>query len=354
MSFNNFFNIGELQISKEDKSYIIAEIGANFDNSRDVAKQYCLAAKEAGANCAKFQSFKAEKIVSDGGFKQMKLKGVHGTWDKSVFEVFKSVEFPREWHKPVSDYCKEIGIHFSTSPYDFDAVELCMELDVPFIKIGSGELTWLEMIHKIAATQKPIFLATGDATMSEIDDAIRVIESTGNKNVVLMQCITNYPSQIESANINVLKTYETAFNILTGYSDHSPGNVVVLGAIALGAKVIEKHFTLDKKGKGPDHPHSMDFNEFKSMVDDIRKLEIAMGSSRKFVVEEEEETVYVQRRGLYINRAMKKGEVITLGDVDVLRPALGILPKYKNVVIGQQLAHDIEKDSPLKWDHLTH
>ena len=189
--------------------------------------------------------------------------------------------------------------------------------------------------------------------MSEIDDAIRVIESTGNKNVILMQCITNYPSQIESANINVLKTYETAFNILTGYSDHSPGNVVVLGAIALGAKVIEKHFTLDKKGKGPDHPHSMDFNEFKSMVDDIRKLEIAMGSSRKFVVEEEEETVYVQRRGLYINRAMKKGEVITLSDVDVLRPALGILPKYKNVVIGQQLAHDIEKDSPLKWDHLT-
>lgn len=351
MNFNKNINIGNIQLNKNSSSYIIAEIGANFDGDFEIAKKYCLAAKEAGANCAKFQSFKAEKIVSDGGFKQMNLKGVHGTWDKSVYEIFKSVEFPREWHKPISDYCKEIGIDFSTSPYDFEAVNLCLELDVPFIKIGSGEITWLEMIEKIALTQKPIFLATGDATMSEIDEAIRVIESTGNKNLVLMQCITNYPSQIESANINVLKTYESAFDILTGYSDHSPGNVVVLGAIALGAKVIEKHFTLDKTGKGPDHPHSMDFNEFKSMVDDIRKLELAMGSTRKFVVEEEQETVFVQRRGLYINKDMKKGDIITVNDINVLRPALGILPKYKNIIIGKQLSQNIQKDTPLKWEH---
>jgi sialic acid synthase SpsE len=349
--FNKNIQVGDFNLTQNSKSYIIAEIGANFDSSLEIAKKYCLAAKEAGADCAKFQSFKAEKIASDGGFKQMKLKGVHGTWDKSVYEVFKSVEFPREWHKPVSDYCKEIGIDFSTSPYDFEAVDLCIELNVPFIKIGSGEITWLEMIEKIALTQKPIFLATGDATMSEIDDAIKTIESTGNKNVVLMQCITNYPSQIESANINVLKTYSSAFDILTGYSDHSPGNVVVLGAIALGAKVIEKHFTLDKNGKGPDHPHSMDFNEFKSMVDDIRNLELAMGSTRKFVVEEEQETVYVQRRGLYINKDMKKGDIITDKDIAVLRPALGIYPKYKNTVIGHPLHQDIKKDTPLTWDH---
>jgi N-acetylneuraminate synthase len=352
MKFNKNIHIGNnFVLNQNNKSYIIAEIGANFDGSLEIAKQYCLAAKQAGANCAKFQSFKAEKIVSDGGFKQMKLKGVHGTWDQSVYEIFKKVEFPREWHKPVSDYCKEIGIDFSTSPYDFEAVDLCIELDVPFIKIGSGEITWLEMIEKIALTQKPIFLATGDATMSEIDEAIRVIESTGNTNVVLMQCITNYPSQIESANINVLKTYKSAFDILTGYSDHSPGNVVVLGAISLGAKVIEKHFTLDKNGKGPDHPHSMDFNEFKNMVDDIRKLELAMGSTKKFVVEEEQETVFVQRRGLYINKDLSKGDTITKEDIEVLRPALGIYPKYKNIVIGKKLSHDIKKDTPLKWEH---
>lgn len=351
MNFNKNINIGNIQLNKNSKSYIIAEIGANFDGSFETAKKYCLAAKEAGADCAKFQSFKAEKIVSDGGFKQMKLKGVHGTWDKSVYEVFKSVEFPREWHKPIADYCKEIGIDFSTSPYDFEAVDLCVELDVPFIKIGSGEITWLEMIKKISSTQKPIFLATGDATMSEINDAIEVIESTGNKNLVLMQCITNYPSQIESANINVLKTYSSAFNLLTGYSDHSPGDVVVLGAIATGAKVIEKHFTLDKNGKGPDHPHSMDFNEFKNMVDNIRKLELAMGSTSKFVVEEENETVYVQRRGLYINKDLKKGAVIKNEDISVLRPALGILPKYKEIVAGKTLNTEIYKGNPIYWDN---
>lgn len=351
MTFNKLIKTDTLSVGEGQPTYIIAEIGANFDQSLDVAKDYCLAAKEAGANCAKFQSFKAEHIVSDGGFKRMQLKGVHGTWDKSVYEVFKSAEFPREWHEPIADYCDKIGIDFSTSPYDVEAVDLCMELDVPFIKIGSGEITWLDMIRRIASTQKPIFLATGDATMSEIDDAIRTIESTGNKNLVLMQCITNYPSKIESANINVLKTYESAYNVITGYSDHSPGNVVALGAVALGAKVIEKHFTLNKKNSGPDHPHSMDVNEFSAMVSNIRNLEAAMGSSRKFVVEEEHETVYVQRRGLYVTRNIKKGEVLKESDVTVLRPALGIYPKYRDVVIGKTVACDIEADTPLIWNH---
>lgn len=354
MGFSRRISIGDLTLTPHDSSYIIAEIGANFDGSLELAKKYCLAAKEAGADCAKFQSFKAERIVSDGGFMQMSLKGVHGSWGKSVYEVFKAVEFPREWHKPVADYCHEIGIHFSTSPYDFEAVDLCMALDVPFIKIGSGEITWLEMIEKVASTKKPIFLATGDATISEIEDAIITIESTGNDNLVLMQCITNYPSQIESANIRVLKTYESAFNVLTGYSDHSPGDVVVLGAIASGAKVIEKHFTLDKNGNGPDHPHSMDASEFKQMVYRIRQLEMAMGSSRKHPVEEEQETVFVQRRGLYVTRDIKKGETIAAEDLAVLRPALGIYPKYKNKVIGMTLSRDIARDTPLHWEHFKH
>lgn len=348
MKFNK--NIDNMPIGENHPSYIIAEIGANFDGSLETAKEYCLAAKDAGANCAKFQSFKAEKIVSDEGFKLMNLKGVHGTWDQSVYDVFRKVEFPREWHKPISDYCNEIGIDFSTSPYDSDAIDLCIELNVPFIKIGSGEITWLEAIEKIALTQKPIFLATGDATMSEIDDAIRTIEKTGNKNLVLMQCITNYPSQIESANINVIKTYKSAYNVITGYSDHSPGDVVILGSIALGAKVIEKHVTLDNSNNGPDHPHSMNFNDFKIMIDKIRKLESALGSSRKFVVKEEQETVFVQRRGLYVNKYLPKGSVLKESDIEVLRPALGIYPKYKNIVIGKTLNKDIQKNTPLYWD----
>jgi sialic acid synthase SpsE len=352
----NFFKkdikIGNKVISENNPAYIIAEIGANFNGDIEVAKKLILAAKECGADCAKFQSFKSEKIVSPNGFASMKLKGVHGTWSKPVHEIFKEAEFPRDWHQELFNYCKSIGIDFSTSPYDKEAVDLCIELDVPFIKIGSGDITWLEMIEYIAKKNKPIILATGDATMSEIDDAIRVIESTGNDQLVLLQCITNYPSKIENANINVLKNYQNAFNLLTGYSDHSPGPVVALGSIALGAKVIEKHFTLDKKDIGPDHPHSMDTNEFKQMVDFIRQLELAMGESRKVVVEEEAETVIVQRRSLYTAKDIPIGKIIEEDDLIELRPALGIPPKFKQNIIGRVAKENIKSDTPLKWDNI--
>jgi N-acetylneuraminate synthase len=230
-------------------------------------------------------------------------------------------------------------------------VDLCVQLDVPFIKIGSGDITWLEMLEYIAGKGKTLMLATGDATLSEIDEAVRTIEATGNHNLVLMQCITNYPSKIDSANVNVLKTYQTAFDILTGYSDHSPGPVVALASVVLGGCVIEKHFTLNKADKGPDHPHSMNPVEFKLMADYVRELERAMGSTRKEVVAEESETVYVQRRGLYAKRAIPMGKVIDAEDIDVLRPALGILPKYKGVVIGKTAKIAVEQGQPLFWDN---
>jgi len=352
LNFPKEIKIGQRFVGEGHPAYIIAEIGANFDNNIDKAKKLIDAAKEAGADCAKFQSFLAEKIVSGPGFASMKLKGVHGSWGRPVDEIFKEAEFPREWHKEVSDYCKKIGIDFSTSPYDFEAVDLCVKLDVPYIKIGSGEITWLEMLEYIARKNKPMILATGDATLSEIDEALRTIEATGNNQLILLQCITNYPSKIESANIKVLKTYQTAFNILTGYSDHSPGLVVALGSVALGGCVIEKHFTINKKDKGPDHPHSMDVNEFKTMVSCIRELEAAMGSTRKVVVEEESETVIVQRRSLYAKRDISKGKVIEPDDVIELRPALGILPKYKKVIIGKVSKDFIKKGSPIYWENI--
>ena len=350
--FSKEIKIGDRLVGSNHPSYIIAEIGANFDGSIEKAKQLCYEAKKAGADCAKFQSFKSEKIVSEKGFSKMNLKGVHGTWEKSVSEVFKEVEFPREWHLEIKQYCDKIGIDFSTSPYDFEAVDMCEKLKLPFIKIGSGEITWLDMIEYIAKKNIPIVLATGDATLSEIDEAIDVIQKSRNKDLILLQCITNYPSMIESANVNVLKTYQTAFNVLTGYSDHSPGDIVVLGSIALGGCLVEKHFTLNKQDKGPDHPHSLDPKEFSEMVKNIRLMELALGSSKKEVVKEEEETVIVQRRGLYANEDIKKGDIINEKSIDVLRPALGILPKYKKIVIGKQAKCDILKGDPIFWDNL--
>jgi sialic acid synthase SpsE len=349
--FPKEIKIGDRLIGHGHPVYIIAEIGANFDKSIEKAKKLCDAAKESGADCAKFQTFCTPKIVSEGGFSRMKLHGVHGSWGRTVSEVFKDAEFPREWHQEVAEYCKNIGIDFSTSPYDVEAVDLCVKLDLPFIKIGSGEITWLEMLNYIARKGKPLFLATGDATLAEIDEAVRVIEASGNRDLVLMQCITNYPSKIDSANVNVLKTYQKAFDILTGYSDHSPGPVVALASVVLGGCVIEKHFTLNKADKGPDHPHSMNPAEFKLMVDYVREIERAMGSTRKEVVEEEGETVYVQRRGLYAKRNISKGKLIEEEDIDVLRPAIGILPKFKSIIIGKTAKNDIAAGQPLFWEN---
>lgn len=225
-------------------------------------------------------------------------------------------------------------------------------MNVPFIKIGSGEITWLEQLDYIARKGIPVMLATGDATLSEIDEAVRTIQKTGNKDLVLMQCITNYPSKLDSANVNVLKTYQSAFDVLTGYSDHSPGHVVALASVVLGGRVIEKHFTLNKKDKGPDHPHSMEPDEFKFMVDSIREVERAMGSTVKEVVAEEGETVFVQRRCLYAKNPLKAGQVLTEDDITVLRPALGIQPKYKQTIIGKKVNKDIPAGDPLFWEDL--
>lgn len=350
--FPKIIKISDRLVGGSHPALIIADIGANFDGDLDKAKKLALAVKEAGGDVVKIQSFLADKIVSGKGFASMKLKGIHGSWGRSVNEIFKEAEFPREWHKEFFDYCRSIDIMVSSSPYDFEAVDLMEECGVDFYKIGSGDITWLEMLEYIAKKKKPIILATGASTLAEVDEALDIIQKAGNNEVVVLQCITNYPSKVESANINVLKTYRSAFDIITGYSDHSPGDTVVLGAVALGAKVIEKHFTLNKLDKGPDHPHSMNMEEFDQMVKRIRLLEAALGTGRKQVVEEESETVIVQRRSLYAKHDITTGKEIRKDDVIELRPALGILPKFKSTIIGRNAKRNIEAGEPLKWEDI--
>jgi len=351
--FNKAFKVGATRVGEGARTYFIAEIGANFDGDLEKAKEYARRAKEIGADCAKIQTFKAKKIVSRQAFSSMKLKGVHGSWKRPVDEVFAEVEFPHKWHKEFFEYCWKIGITPSTAAYDFEAVDLVDKLGIEFYKIGSGDITWLEMVEYIARKGKPIFLATGASTLAEVDEAVRVIEKTGNKNLVIMQCVTNYPSKFESANINVLNTYKEAFGAVVGYSDHTPDDVVPLGAVAQGAKVIEKHITMDRTNKGPDHPHSMEFDEFARMIARTRNLEKAMGTGRKEVVAEESETVVVQRRGLVAARDIKKGATLKQSDIDVLRPALGIYPKYKSVVIGKTVKKNLKAGEPIRWEHFA-
>jgi len=353
MKFAKTFSIGGRTVGEGRPAYFIAEIGANFDGDLETAKRYALAAKNIGADCAKIQTFKAKKIVSREAFSSMKLRGVHGSWKRPVDEVFAEVEFPHKWHKEFFEYCWSIGITPSTAAYDFAAVDLVDKLGIEFYKIGSGDITWLQMVEYIARKGKPIVLATGASTLAEVDEAVRVIEQTGNKNLAILQCITNYPSTFESANINVLKTYKDAFGAVVGYSDHTPDDVVVLGAVAMGAKVIEKHITFDRKNKGPDHPHSMTVEEFGRMIQRTRQLEAAMGSGKKDVVKEEAETVVVQRRGLTAARDLKKGATLKKSDSIELRPALGIYPKYKGVITGKMLKKNLRAGAPIRWEDIA-
>lgn len=353
MAFAKQFKIGKRWVGEGHPALIIADLGANFDGSLEKAKSLAKMVKDSGADVVKIQSFLAKKIVSGTGFNSMKLKGVHGSWGKPVDEVFRSVEFPREWHKEFFEYCTKIGIIVSSSPWDYEAVDIMDEANVPFYKIGSGDITWLEMVEYIARKGKPVVLATGASTLAEVDEALHVIDLTGNKDVAVLQCITNYPSKISSANLRVLPTYAQAFDVVMGYSDHTPGDTVVLGAVALGGKVIEKHFTDDKKNAGPDHPHSMEPDEFAKMVVRIREMEVALGTGRKEVVEEEAETVIVQRRGLYASKDIKKGAKIGVKNLVELRPALGIYPKYKKEV-GELMANrDIKVGEAIFWKDLA-
>ena len=272
--------IGKRWVGEGEPSYLIAEIGSNFDGSMARAKKLIDLAKDCGADCAKFQCFSTNKIISKEGFEGMR-SAFQAKWKKPVHEVYRAAEFPRAWHKELFAYCGKAGLDFMSTPYDRAAVDEIDALGVPAHKIGSGDITWLEMIRYIARKKKPVILATGASTLAEVDEAVRTIRKAGNQQIILLQCVTNYPSHFEYANLRAMKAMGEIFNVPVGYSDHTPGSVVPLGAVALGGCLIEKHFTDDKKRRGPDHPFAMDGKDFKEMAQSVRLLEKA---DRKSVV----------------------------------------------------------------------
>lgn len=345
--------IGDRWIGEGEPAYIIAEIGSNFDGSIERTKKLIDLAKECGAEAAKFQCFSAPKIVSKEAFDRMKV-GFQSKWKKSVYEVYQAAEFPREWHEELYHYTIRQGLHFLSAPYDFEAVDIIDDLGVPAMKIGSGDITWLEIIDYIARKGKPVILGTGSSTLVEVEEAVKTIRQTGNNEIVLLQCVTNYPSRFESANIRAMKTMGETFDVLVGYSDHTPGSIVPLGAVSLGGCVIEKHFTDDKTRPGPDHPFAMDGKDFREMVDGIRTLEKALGSPVKDLYEEESETVIIQRRCLRAARDISAGEQIAEDMVEVLRPSAhdGLSPKYKAAIIGRELRDDMKKGETFTWEKI--
>jgi N-acetylneuraminate synthase len=351
----NKIRIGERWVGEGEPTYFIADIGSNFDGELDRAKLLARLAKESGADAAKFQSFLASKIVSRKGFEDLGGRlSFQSTWKKPVYDVYRDAEFPREWHAELAEYCREIGIDFFSSPYDFEAVDLLESLDVPAFKIGSGDITWPDILRYVAGKKKPVILGTGASTLVEVEQAVKVIRATGNEDLILLQCVTNYPSHFDNANIRAMNTMQTVFDLNVGYSDHTPGSIVPLGAVARGACVIEKHFTDDKKRVGPDHTFAMDAAGFRAMVDSVRILEKALGSRAKDVTSEETETVVLQRRCLRAVRFIPAGEIIKEDVLVALRPApVDALPPLSlELVVGRAARVDIQKGEAITWDNI--
>jgi sialic acid synthase SpsE len=348
------FEIQGKKIGRDFPVYFVADIAANHDGDLARAKELIYLAAEAGADAAKFQHFKAETIVSDHGFKTLGGQQSHqAKWKKSVFDVYKSASVSLDWTATLKETCDDAGIAFFTSPYDFDIVDH-IDSFVPAYKIGSGDISWVELIEYIAAKQKPCILASGASTMDDVSRAVSAALAI-NPMLCLMQCNTNYTSSLENfkyIQLNVLKNYREMYpDIVLGLSDHTPGHSTVLGAVALGARIIEKHFTDDVKRDGPDHAFSMDPLSWREMVERTRELENSLGVGPKKIEANEAETVVLQRRAIRLKADYPEGTELTREDLTVLRPCpLDALPPYEiNNLIGKRLRREMKSGEYLRW-----
>jgi N-acetylneuraminate synthase len=339
------FKINNRTISNKSRTYFIADIAANHDGNLNRAKKLIYLAAKSGADAAKFQHFKAETIINKNQFDKMPKLGHQSGWKKSVFEVYKKASINNKWNKELLKVCKKNKIDFMTSPYDLNYVDQLNKYICAY-KIGSGDITWKEILEKISKKNKPVILATGASNFDEVKNAVKTIKKF-NKKIILMQCNTNYTGKVENfkyINLNVLKTYKRYFKDTTiiGLSDHTPGHTTVLGAIILGAKVIEKHFTDNNLRKGPDHKFSMNPNDWKKMVIESRNLENALGNGIKIIEKNEKETSLIQRRGVYASRNIKKGEILKKDMTISLRPKL--INTISSFEIGKFLGKKLKKN----------
>ena len=349
--------IGNTLIGDQHPTWFIADIAANHDGSLERALQLIHLAAEAGADAAKFQNFRGPEIVSDYGFSHMNAQVSHqAKWKKTVTQVYDDASVPFDWTPILKEECDKVGITYFSAPYDFGAIDM-LDSFVPAYKIGSGDITWIEACLRMARKGKPVLLATGASTIGDVQRAVDAILPV-NPQLVLMQCNTNYTAadgNFDSIHLNVLKTYRQMWpNLILGLSDHTHGHATVLGAVALGARVVEKHFTDDNRREGPDHAFAMNPTSWAEMVQATRQLERAMGSANKTIAENEHDTVIVQRRCLRAARDIKAGEIMTREMIDVLRPAApgAIMPYDINQVVGLTARQDISSGQELRWTQL--
>lgn len=326
--------------------YIIAEAGVNHNGNLQMALDLVREAKRRGADCVKFQTFKAEAIVTKKAPKaayQMEVTDPQ----ESQLEMLRKLELGAEDYRKIIALCKELGIHFLSTPYGFEDSVLLHELGVGAFKIASGQLVELPFLKFTAAMKKPLIVSTGMATMEEVEAAVKTIRSTGNEDLIILQCTTNYPSRTEDANIRAMVSMQNTLHVLTGFSDHSENHYAVFAAVALGATVVEKHFTLDKKLPGPDHSSSLEPQDLEEMVTGIRAIESALGNGIKSPCEAEARNLSAVRRSIVAAGHISKGQIIQREDLIFKRPATGLDPNLLEDVIGKRAKEEISADQPL-------
>ena len=357
MNYCDSFTIGASTISADSPTYFIADVAANHDGELSRAKDLIWRAKEAGADCAKFQHYVANRIVSDVGFADGVGQVSHqAAWEKPVDRIYDQYHTRRDWTEALLETCREADIEFMTTPYDAEAVEMFGDV-VNAFKVGSGDITFHTLIEQIASKKKPVLIATGAADMDDTVAAVDAVLKTHDE-ICVMQCNTNYTGSIDNfrfVNLNVIQTFAQKWpGMPIGFSDHTPGHSAVLGAVALGARVVEKHFTDDNARIGPDHDFALNPTTWRAMVDGTRELESAMGDGVKRIEENERETVVIQRRALRAAADIAAGTVLTRDHLEALRPcpAGAVTPAQEDAIIGKTINRDLPRGSEVVWDIL--
>jgi len=330
---------------------IIAEIGVNHDGSMEKARELIRAAREAGADYAKFQTFRAEKLAAAGAPTARYQQAHHAGDQRSMLA---RLELGPEQFRELAGYCRELGIRFLSSPFDPESLELLLDLRLDTIKVGSGELTNLPLLDRLGRCGARTILSTGMASLGEVETAIGAYHGAGGRDLALLHCVTEYPAPVEQVNLRAMETLRSAFGLPVGYSDHTPGIAVAVAAAALGATIIEKHLTLDRKAAGPDHAASSDPPEFAGMVAAIRSVEACLGDGRKRPAPCERPNLAVARKSLVAGRDLPAGTVLVDGDLLIKRPGDGIPPAHQPHVVGLRLARSLRRDEVLRWEHFHH
>jgi N,N'-diacetyllegionaminate synthase len=330
--------------------FIIAEAGVNHNGSLELAQQLVDAAKASGADAVKFQTFRADLLATRSAHKAPYQERTTAT-EESQFAMLQRLELDAAAHQQLIAHCKQIGIVFLSSPFDAESADLLAQMDVPLLKIPSGEITNLPFLQHLARIGKPLILSTGMSNLGEVEEAVRVLQTAGAGELTLLHCVTEYPAPYQDVNLRAMQTLKLAFGLPVGYSDHTPGIEIAIAAAAMGAEVIEKHFTLDRSLPGPDHAASLEPVELKEMVTSIRHVEKALGTGIKSPAPCELPNISVARKSVVAARSLSAGHQLKAGDLGIKRPGSGLAPKLLPTLIGRRLRAAVARDEMIRWDH---